>query len=80
MNGDSQKNLLNEAIAAMDALRTAEDALFGITVNGRNFYPQGDTAIYEAQDAFTEMMKRFAVIKAEVEEYAIAISNGGFKQ
>ena len=79
MNGDSQKNLLEEATNAMDALSDASDALLKITVNGRNFYPQGDSATGEAVEEFRDMMIRFFAIRDEVEQYAIAIDAGGAK-
>ena len=77
MNGDSQKNLLDEARNAMDALQDASDALFKITVNGRNFYPQGENATSEAKEEFRDMMRRFERIQSEVEKYAISIYEGG---
>ena len=50
MNGTSRETLVSEYKAALDSVREATDALARVTVNGRDYYPLGDRAIYEALD------------------------------
>lgn len=78
-NGDSQKNLLTEATDALRDLRKSRETILKITVNGRNFYPQGPGVINEATNRFREMVSRFDSVITEIEEYAMAVSDGGFK-
>lgn len=80
LNGDSQKNLLSEATDAMHAINDARAALCRITINGRNFYPQGPGALEDAADQFAALLQRFDAIREEVEQYAIAVSDGGHKR
>ena len=76
-NGDSQKNLLEEGQLALSALAQARDALTNITVNGRNFYPQGDGVAQQAVEEFLNLLTRFDAIKKEVHDYPLAVSDGG---
>ena len=45
LNGTDPKTLLGDAINAMDALRTAIEALDKTAPNGRDYYPQGSDAL-----------------------------------
>ena len=71
---------MEEAKGSLNALRAAREALFNITVNGRNFYPQGPNAIQTATEEFNRMMVRFDSVFNEVTAYAEAIYKGGHKE
>lgn len=48
VNGTPQERLLEQATAAMQALREAVTALQGMSPNGRDYYPQGAAVFEEA--------------------------------
>lgn len=50
LNGTGAKTLREEYEKAYYAIQAAIDALSEATLNGRDFYPQGDNAFYEARD------------------------------
>jgi hypothetical protein len=79
LNGDRQESLLEESVNALGALRDARAALCNITVNGRNFYPQGPDATNQALKDFRAMLGRFDLVVEEVERYADAVADGGAK-
>jgi hypothetical protein len=50
LNGTSFTDLRDEYAAAYDAIDKAIDALAAATMNGRDYYPQGADAFYQARD------------------------------
>ncbi len=50
INGTGFTTLRDEYAAAYDAIDKAIDALTAATLNGRDFYPQGPGAYYQARD------------------------------
>ena len=50
LNGTGFTTLRDEYAAAYDAIGKAIDALAATTMNGRDFYPQGPGAYYQARD------------------------------
>jgi hypothetical protein len=79
MNGTSQERLLQQVLDTTDALRQALAKLREATPNGRDYYPQGPEAIYAALDEYRDRDKRLRAVLAELEELAMAISDGGKK-
>jgi hypothetical protein len=53
LNGTGRTTLRDEYAAAYDALLKARDAFAASTLNGRDFYPQGPDAYYQARDERT---------------------------
>jgi hypothetical protein len=66
LNGTSRQYLHEEALAASAALRAAVAALEAITVNGRDYYPQGPDAYAEAAREHRERIERVRVVLGEV--------------
>jgi hypothetical protein len=50
LNGTGATTLRDEYAAAYDALKKAREAFASTTCNGRDFYPQGSDAYYQARD------------------------------
>lgn len=66
LNGTSRQYLHEEALAALRALAAAVDALAAMTVNGRDYYPQGPDAYAEAAREHRERIERVRGVLAEV--------------
>lgn len=66
LNGTSQTQLADEYLAAMEALREASDALAEITINARDYYPQGAAAFQIANNRRAEMLNQLATYSAEL--------------
>lgn len=66
LNGTGKTTLRDEYAAAYDALTKARDAFAATTCNGRDFYPQGSHAYYQARDernaAFTALEQTIAYV------------------
>lgn len=73
MNGTSAQSLLDDICAALDAIRTAEDAMRKVTPNGRDYYPQGENAILEALRQHANRLHNLHAVHNELEEIAEAI-------
>lgn len=61
LNGTGKITLRDEYAAAYDAIDKAIDALAAATLNGRDFYPQGPSAYYQARnerDAAFEQLEK----------------------
>jgi hypothetical protein len=54
LNGTGAITLRDEYAAAYDALTKAREAFASTTCNGRDFYPQGPDAYYQARDERAE--------------------------
>jgi hypothetical protein len=77
LNGTSGMQLLDDHLAAVEALRDAWKALAAAAPNGRDYYPQGPGAFSTAIDQHADRLSRLDKIKKEIEEIAVAISNVG---
>lgn len=69
LNGTSQKYLHEEALAAYNALDAAVNALAALTVNARDYYPQGPDAYAEAVREHRERIERVRQVMLEVCDY-----------
>ena len=67
MNGTPASRLVEEYDEAADLLRTAIRSLGVSGPNGRDYYPQGESAIYEAQREHADRIERVRAVLAEVE-------------
>jgi hypothetical protein len=61
LNGTGRQTLSREYGAAVEALRAALTALDELTVNGRDYYPQGPSAV---QQAIEEHRARYRQVQA----------------
>lgn len=66
LNGTSREYLFDEAVAAAGALRGAITALEAMTVNARDYYPQGPDAYPEAAREHRERIERVRGVLNEV--------------
>ncbi len=80
LNGTGQDSLTDEAQDALSALSDARKAILGITVHGRDFYPQGEGAYAEASHERWALIARLDSITDEITQYAIAVIDGGHKR
>ncbi len=67
MNGDSKKTLEEDNLAAYRAIVGAMEVIAKACPNGRNFYPQGDGAIYQAIAEHQRRLEALEVIRLEYE-------------
>lgn len=66
LNGTSRQYLHEEALASAFALRAAVASLEAMTVNARDYYPQGPDAYAEAAREHRERIERVRQVLAEV--------------
>ena len=67
LNGTSQQSLAEGYEKSVNALRVAQDALCAAAPNGRDYYPQGDSASYTARDEHQDRLKRTKSVIEELE-------------
>lgn len=77
LNGTSRDQLLAETTEALRALRGALIAVEDITVNGRDYYPQGPDALSEAQLQHAKRIRTLRALMDELIEYQGAIDKAG---
>lgn len=66
LNGTSREYLFEEAVSTAGALRGAITALEAMTVNARDYYPQGPDAYPEAAREHWERIERVRGVLNEV--------------
>ena len=76
MNGTSRELLTEEYQAASDALLAAIAALSAITINGRDYYPQGDAAFQLAANRRAELLDTLCNIRREVDAVVETLIDG----
>ena len=69
MNGSPRQMLLDEAETAYASMHDAIDAVRAMTVNGRDFYPQGPNAAQEAMREHERLIRQLCEARAEIEQY-----------
>lgn len=67
LNGTSARELVDQIETAMGALQTAITALGETAPNGRDYYPQGPTAIGEAGREHQARIDRLQGVRQELE-------------
>jgi len=73
LNGTGFTTLRDEYAAAYDAIDKAIDALAAATLNGRDFYPQGPGAYYQARDERQAALDKLQKTKEYVGEVLTGI-------
>jgi len=74
LNGTHRKDLYIQYSDAIAALRDAITALQNAAPNGRDYYPQGDLAIYRAQDEHAARLCKLGEVKKELEGLLEAVA------
>ena len=77
MNGTSKARLIETLCAASNALDAAYDALKEAAPNGRDYYPQGPSAINTATDEHTARLRALDAIKGEIDRLTMAVDEQG---
>jgi hypothetical protein len=65
-NGTSKAELTGQIEAALEAVRTAIDAVGMCCPNGRDYYTQGDQALREASNEHLARLTRLATVRDEL--------------
>jgi hypothetical protein len=73
-NGTSKADLFDRYMTAMLAVEAAIDAVIQTAPHGRDYYPQGDDALRQAQAAHQDRMRRLHAIAAELNTLAVHTS------
>lgn len=73
IGGSPAKQLADEAFEALAKVQDAIMAMQRMTVNGRDFYPQGPAAINHAEAEQRSRISRLQGIEAELSAYIEAI-------
>ena len=63
LNGTSRKELIAQYERAMDAAQTAINALREVYPNGRDYYPQGASAMYQAAEEHAARMNNLFAVR-----------------
>jgi hypothetical protein len=63
LNGTGFTTLRDEYAAAYDAINKAINALANATCNGRDYYPQGEQAFYDAREERQEAFNKLCEVK-----------------
>lgn len=75
MNGTSPEQLMEPLLRAHRAIEEALDALAAASPNGRDYYPQGDDALREAQQEHRSRAERLRSVQEELMEIAVAVQD-----
>jgi hypothetical protein len=75
LNGTSQKDLLGQYCEMAYSLGKALDKMQENGPHGRDYYPQGDSALYKAQDEHRDRCNRLLKIKQEIEDIMYHIND-----
>ena len=78
LNGSGKKHLLGALEHAGSALWEAIKALEGTAPNGRDYYPQGNSAFRKAQSEYQDRAKRLKSVADELAHIAEAVADGGY--
>ena len=73
LNGTNGNVLLQEYVAAMDAIRQAANALANVTVHGRDYYTQAAGAYATAREEHHTRLKALEDMQSELEEIALKV-------
>ncbi len=73
LNGTTRDLLLDQAVDAIGALRTAIEAVMRTAPNARDYYPQGPDAFTKASAEHQDRLSRLLTLKGEYEALTDAI-------
>lgn len=76
-NGTAAIVLENTAMKAFDSLQNSLLLLAEVSPNGRDYYPQGEKAIFEAEQEFLVHYKAIQNAVHYLENHIMGIQNGG---
>lgn len=77
LNGTPRERLLEQATAAMQALREAVTALQGMSPNGRDYYPQGSAVFEEAMREQREREMVLVTMHDEISAWCERVADAG---
>ena len=69
-NGTSKADLFDGYMTALAAMQAAIDAVIQTGPHGRDYYPQGDDALRQAQAAHQDRLKRLHAVALELNTLA----------
>ena len=74
-NGSSATTLLDGYAAVLDALSKAQDYLASTGPNGRDYYPQGESAYAVARAEHEARIEKVRAVREEIETIASIVSD-----
>lgn len=77
LNGTSREALVEQVTDACAAVRDAISVLYLASPNGRDYYPQGPTALQQAAEEHRSRVERLGSVLQELEELAEGIVGVG---
>jgi hypothetical protein len=75
LNGSGRQHLLDGYSNARDKVRELESALMAAAPNGRDYYPQGESAIGRAIAEHCSRLDRLRALDAELAELQQAVAD-----
>ncbi len=78
-NGTPRLTLLGDYQRAYETIHDAMEALQATAPNGRDYYPQGEAAIEEAQHEHATRMEALTRVYAELMEIIVVINQGEWR-
>jgi hypothetical protein len=75
LNGTSGDELQRQVRDVVDALYKALEAARQAVPNGRDYYPQGDSALWKAVDEHRLRIERLQAVLGEYETLSLAIAD-----
>lgn len=80
MNGTPKQALIDAHLDALYAIRLARKSLSECAPNGRDYYPQGGQAAFDALEAHQKRCYSLDEIASQLEAMTLAIDEGGYKK
>jgi len=80
INGTKREDLLGAIVNAAVKVNEAIAALREASPNGRDYYPQGSSVIYQAISEHSDRVGKLTSVYAELLELHNAIEAGGYKR
>ena len=74
LNGTAGADLLDAYLEASDALRKAMEALRNAAPNGRDYYPQGESAVHRATEEHRARHQALKAVYDDMQELALHVS------
>jgi len=74
LNGTSKDTLMAEYYAAYKAIKESINTLLDATLNGRDYYPQGSDAFYQARAERQDALSKLHQVKSYIEEMITGIA------